>query len=82
MLERPGLQLAHCSLLISKTLSLLPVHVTHLWLDGSSTSLSTSPSSSSDEIPRFCRRGGVDYGQKWEEVSKDPREENIVIRVK
>lgn len=45
----------------------LPSCVTHLWLEGSSTSLSTSPSSSSDEMPRFCRR------DEWTSVKSGKR---------
>lgn len=63
MVERQGLQLAHVVAPKAKE-SLPPVLcVSHLWLDVSSTSLSTSPSSSSDEMPRFCRR------QEWIVIS-------------
>lgn len=50
----------------------------HLWFDVSSTSLSTSPSSSSDDMPRFCRRDEW-TGQKWGEVL-GPGKGNIIIK--
>lgn len=46
--------------------------IPHLWLDVSSTSLSTSPSSSSEEMPRFCRRG-VHWSKVGKGIKMGPR---------
>lgn len=56
MLGRQGLQSACLAAQEARPCHCLLYCVTHLWLDVSSTSLSTSPSSSSDEMPRFYRR--------------------------